>query len=88
MVTQENASSQTKKLLLSKRAAAELLSLCARTVDYLVDEGELPVVRVGRRVLFRVRDLEVFAHRGSHRTGRGQLDAGPNGGVGAEQAAE
>lgn len=75
MVTQGDVLSQTK-ILVGKKPAAELLDLSPRTIDYLVSGGELPVVRVGRRVLFRVADLEAFARSRSHRTGREQTDGG------------
>lgn len=65
MVMQVDVPSQTK-ILIGKKPAAEILDLCPRTIDYLVAGGELPVVRVGRRVLFRVADLEAFARRRSH----------------------
>ncbi|MGA2630221.1 MAG: helix-turn-helix domain-containing protein [Terriglobia bacterium] len=73
------------KILVGKKTAAESLDLCQRTVDYLVAEGELPVVRVGRRILFFVADLEAFARKRSHRTGRGMADGMANGGAAATQ---
>jgi hypothetical protein len=75
MVTQLDVLSQTK-ILVGKRSASEILDLCPRTIDYLVAGGELPVVRVGRRVLFRVAGLEAFARRRSHRTGRAKTGGG------------
>ncbi len=46
------------KLLLSPRDAAAALSICERTLWTLADEGEIPRVRIGRRVLYRIADLE------------------------------
>jgi excisionase family DNA binding protein len=47
---------------LSRVAAAEYLGgLCVRTLDRLAAERRIPVVRVGSRVVFDVRDLDEFA---------------------------
>ncbi len=46
------------KLLLSPREAAAALSVCERTLWSLADQGEIPRVRIGRRVLYRIADLE------------------------------
>lgn len=48
------------KLLLSPRAAAAALSICERTLWTLADEGEIPRVRIGKRVLYRISDLEAW----------------------------
>jgi excisionase family DNA binding protein len=55
--------------LLTKREAAERLSLGPRMVDIYIARGELPVVRFGRAVRIDRRDLAAFieAHRdGGH----------------------
>jgi len=39
------------KILISKKAAAERLSVSLRTVDYLVSRGELKPRRVGKRAI-------------------------------------
>ena len=70
MLTQTNVPTQAK-ILVGKARASELLSVCPRTIDNLVQVGEWPVVRIGRRVLFRLADLESFARRRTHGTGRG-----------------
>ncbi len=46
------------KLLLSSREAAAALSVCERTLWTLADEGQIPRVRIGKRVAYRVQDLE------------------------------
>lgn len=46
--------------LLSRRQAAGVLSISEPTLDRLVGAGELIPLRVGRRVLFRVSDIESF----------------------------
>lgn len=58
-----------EKVLLNKRAAAEALSVSIRTVDNLLAAREIHAVRIGRRILFRLDDLQRFAKR-DHATGR------------------
>ena len=53
----------TGKILYSRQEAAELLSLSLRSVVVLIDRGELPVRRIGRRVLVPRASLEAFARR-------------------------
>lgn len=48
--------------LSSRVDAARLLGISLRTLDRLVDAGELVPIRVGRRVLFELADLERFIH--------------------------
>jgi len=55
--------SERTPLLVSKRDAAALLSLCVRTVDNLIATKELPTRRVGRRVLIPYTALVQFARR-------------------------
>ncbi len=52
-----------EQILMSKRQAAHLLSLSLRTVDNLIARRELPVRRVGRRVLIPRQAIEQFARR-------------------------
>jgi excisionase family DNA binding protein len=58
-----------QKLLFSKRDAAEMLSVSARTLDYLIAMHELEVRRVGRKVLVSRSEIERFAKR-DHATKR------------------
>ena len=46
----------------SKKAAAAYLGVGLRTLDRLIQRGELPVVRLGRRVIVRRRPLTPFWH--------------------------
>jgi excisionase family DNA binding protein len=46
--------------LLTKRQAAELLSVSPRQVDYLRESGRLQAVKVGHAVRFRRGDLQRF----------------------------
>lgn len=48
-------------ILLSKREAARSLSISVRTLDGLIGSNEIPVRRIGRRVLIARRYLEQFA---------------------------
>ena len=58
-------------LLVDKKNAAKLLSICVRTLDSLTACGELSPVRIGRGVRFRISDLERFCGRREHRTTNG-----------------
>ena len=51
----------THKILLSRREAANAISVSVRELDKLVAQELIAAVRVGRRVLVPVRDLERFA---------------------------
>lgn len=53
----------TQPRLLSLRDAAAALSLSHWTVRELIWRGDLPSVRVGRRILVDVRDLDAFIER-------------------------
>ncbi len=50
-----------EKLLLSRRDAAQLLSISQRALDYLVATQRLPARRIGKRVLIPVADLRKYA---------------------------
>ncbi len=52
-----------EKILIGRRQAAAALSISTRSLDYLIERGELRALRVGRRVLLRVADLEAWARR-------------------------
>ena len=52
--------STTPVRLLSMQAAAALLSISYWTVRNLIWGGDLPCVRVGRRILIDRQDLETF----------------------------
>jgi len=71
---------QPEPILVSKREAASLLSVCPRTIDNLVARRELPVRRIGRRVLIPRRALEQFArrdHLNVQRDGRVPIPSSP-----------
>jgi excisionase family DNA binding protein len=50
-----------EKLLLSRRDAAQVLSISQRALDYLVATRRLPTRRIGGRVLIPVADLRKYA---------------------------
>jgi excisionase family DNA binding protein len=46
------------KLLLSAREAAKAMSISERTLWTLTKEGKIPCVRIKKRVLYNLRELE------------------------------
>lgn len=51
-----------QRLLLGVEAAATLLGIGRTKMYELIQRGEIPVVRIGRRTLVHRDDLETFAH--------------------------
>jgi excisionase family DNA binding protein len=51
------------KLLFSQREAAGILGISVRTLQNLIGSKQIPVRRIGRRVLIHRKDLEMFARR-------------------------
>jgi excisionase family DNA binding protein len=49
--------------LLGVKQAASQLGVSPKTISRLVAARQLPVVKIGRRVLFRVGDLETLVER-------------------------
>jgi hypothetical protein len=56
---------KVEKLLYSKQAAAEALSLSVRSIDYLITTQRLPMRRVGGKVMIPANAVRRFA-RGDH----------------------
>lgn len=50
-----------EQVLLSKRQAAQALSISVRTLDKLIQSRKLPVHKIGRRVLISRTSMERFA---------------------------
>jgi len=48
-------------LLVNRRTAARLLSISLRTLDYLIARREIPVKKIGARVLIPLRALQAIA---------------------------
>jgi len=61
--TNKQQRAAVQPLLYTKRDAATLLSLSLRTVDNLIARKELRTVRIGRRVLIPVAELNQFIKR-------------------------
>jgi excisionase family DNA binding protein len=61
---------KSEKLLFSKSASAELLDVSIRTLENLIAAKEIPITRIGRRVVISRRALDKFAHS-NHTTSRG-----------------
>jgi excisionase family DNA binding protein len=61
---------KSEKILFSKAASAELLDISIRTLETLITAGEIPIQRIGRRVVISRRALDKFA-QGNHATSRG-----------------
>jgi excisionase family DNA binding protein len=53
----------TQKVLLSKKEAAQALSISLRSLEYLIARKVLPIRRIGKRVLVPVAALYQFARR-------------------------
>jgi excisionase family DNA binding protein len=59
--SEDKAVRSEEKLLLSREAAAALLSISRRSLDYLIANKAISVRRIGSRVLIPVKDLQRFA---------------------------
>jgi excisionase family DNA binding protein len=55
--------SNIPKLLYSKREASFALSISLRSLSYLIERGELPIRKIGGRVLIEKRELDKFSRR-------------------------
>lgn len=58
-----SAADSPESLLVDVPTAARLLSLCEKSVWNLTNQGDLPAVRVGRRVLYDPADLKAWIAR-------------------------
>jgi excisionase family DNA binding protein len=47
-------------LVVSAREAARMLSISTRTLSELTSTGEMPSLKIARRRLYRVADIEAF----------------------------
>ena len=59
----ESGDEPVKTGFVPKRTAAKYCALSQRTIDYARERGELPYYKVGRKVVFLVRDLDIFMKR-------------------------
>ena len=61
---------EIEPILVDKKDTKKIMGgISLRSIDYLVECGLLRPVRIGRRVFFRYRDLQLFA-RSDHRNFR------------------
>jgi excisionase family DNA binding protein len=63
MYGQQSQRDPDTPLLLSLKQASRALSLSERTVWAMVQTGDLPHVRIGRRLLFSTAALEAWIER-------------------------
>jgi hypothetical protein len=54
------------RLLVSRKAAAEMLTISIRKVDYMIADGRMPTRRIDNRVLIPIEEIHKFA-RTDHR---------------------
>jgi len=60
-------------ILLARKQVGQLLGVSTRTVNTLIANRELPVIRIGRRTLVNRKRLEKFAQQ-SHTTRKPRTD--------------
>ena len=58
------------KILLTYREAAQCTGLSVATIESLVSQGKLPVVKIGKSARFRLEDLRKFAEQNLIRKNR------------------
>ncbi|HTW47150.1 MAG TPA: helix-turn-helix domain-containing protein [Acidobacteriaceae bacterium] len=51
---------------MSRKAAAEMLTISIRKVDYMIADGRMPTRRIDNRVLIPIEEIHKFA-RTDHR---------------------
>ena len=62
-VPDKSISREVGEFYLSRKRAAEFLTVCQRQLDYLLQRGELPAFKLGKKTIFRKDDLMRFAER-------------------------
>jgi len=55
-----------QKTVLSRKEAARFLGIATSHLDKLAAKGAIPRIRIGRRVVFDVADLEDFLKRNKY----------------------
>jgi hypothetical protein len=55
-----------EQLLINKKETSGCLKISPRSVDYLIVQGVLNPVRIGRRVLLKSKEVRRIAERGFH----------------------
>jgi excisionase family DNA binding protein len=64
MIAQEDEMMKGR-LAYSKKEAAAATSISVRSIDYLISNGKLRAVKIGRRIVIPARDLEKLIYNGS-----------------------
>jgi excisionase family DNA binding protein len=54
---------------LDKKSAAAYLGIGLRTLERLINHGEMPIIKLGRRVVIRKEALDAFLKAREHRRG-------------------
>jgi excisionase family DNA binding protein len=57
---------------LDKKAAAAYLGIGMRTLERLINRGEIPIIKLARRVIIRKEALDEFLKAREHRRGYGE----------------
>ena len=65
---------KTESLLLGRKRTAAALDVSTRTIDNLVESGQLVPLKIGKRVMFRRSEIERFIQK-SHSTKRAKPSA-------------
>jgi excisionase family DNA binding protein len=60
---------------LDKKAAAAYLGIGMRTLERLINRGEIPIIKLERRVIIRKEALDEFLKAREHRRGHGEGEA-------------
>jgi excisionase family DNA binding protein len=60
---------------MGKKAAAAYLGISTRTLDRLIASGDIPIVKLARRLLIRKEALDAFLKSREHRRGHGEGEA-------------
>jgi excisionase family DNA binding protein len=68
----------TAKIMLTYREAAQCTSLSVATLESLVSQGKLPVVKIGKSARFRPQDLRDFAEKHLVRKNQEKAPRGAN----------
>jgi len=53
----------TKPIYVDMKDACEFTTMSRRTLDYAKDNGELPFIRKGVKIVFRLTDLSAYMDR-------------------------
>lgn len=67
------ATSNIHPLAVGLEEGAGMLGISARTLRKMASDGRIPSVKLGRRLLFRVRDLEQLLARAVRNAGNDQV---------------